>query len=111
MMVVLREAHDEAKAGLGVGVELASAELKDVAEAFRRTVLAVYAVVGSWVADVGEGEGDFVVNLLHGREDELTKSILLFVNCQYALHLGKWLSVCRTRVSGHLLMMCASNGT
>lgn len=41
----------------------------------------VYVVVGSWVVDVGEGEGDFVVNFLYGWEDELMKSILLFVNC------------------------------
>lgn len=45
VLVVAGEAHDEAEAGLGVGVELAGAELDDVAEALLGAVLALYTVV------------------------------------------------------------------
>lgn len=45
-LIVPREAHDEAKADLGVGVELAGAELDNVAQALGRAVLALDTVVG-----------------------------------------------------------------
>ena len=46
VLVVACEAHDEAEAGLGVRVELARAQLDDVAHALGGSVEAVDAVVG-----------------------------------------------------------------
>jgi hypothetical protein len=100
--VVLGQAHDEAEVDLGVGIQLAGAELNDVADALRGAVLAVDAAVGSgpgsvsaWVcihgwafrcnirvrgvdilADVGELKVDLVVDLLHGGQDQGAKSVL-----------------------------------
>ena len=48
VLVVLGQAHDEAEVDLGVGVELAGAELDDVAQAFLGAMLALDAVVCRW---------------------------------------------------------------
>lgn len=47
VVVVLGEAHDKAEVDLGVGVELAGAQLDDVAHALRGAVHTLNAVVGS----------------------------------------------------------------
>lgn len=51
LLVVLGQAHDEAEADLGVGVELARAELDDVAQALGRAVLALDAVLAGETSD------------------------------------------------------------
>lgn len=51
LLVVLGQAHDEAEADLGVGVELARAELDDVAQALGRAVLALDAVLAGEASD------------------------------------------------------------
>lgn len=76
VLEVLAQAHDEAEADLGIGVEFAGAELEDVAYALGGAVFAVDAVVGGGLADVGEGEVDFVVDTLHDGEDEFAEGIL-----------------------------------
>lgn len=65
VLVILSKTHDEAEAELGVRVELAGAELDDVAHALRGAVLALDAVVGGGFADVRELEVDLVGDALH----------------------------------------------
>lgn len=76
VLVVLGQAHDEAEADLGIGIEFAGAELEDIAYALGGAVFAVDSVIGCGLADVGEGEVDLVVDALHDGEDEFAKSIL-----------------------------------
>lgn len=76
VLVILSKTHDEAEAELRVRVELAGAELDDVAHALRGAVLALDAVVGGWLADVGELEVDLVGDALHHGEQELAQGIL-----------------------------------
>lgn len=76
VLVILSKAHHETEAELGIGVELAGAQLDDVAHALRGAVLALDAVVGRGLADVGEFEVDLVGDALHDGEEELAEGIL-----------------------------------
>ena len=86
VLVVLGQTHDEAKADLGVGIEFAGAEFEDVAHAFGGAVLAVDTVVGGRLANVGEGEVDFIGDSLHGGEDEFAEGILCSLVNAILLH-------------------------
>ncbi|TQV98831.1 hypothetical protein IF1G_02911 [Cordyceps javanica] len=83
---VLGQAHDESEADFGVRVQLARAELDDVAQALGRAVLATHAVVTveteRWLDDAfivhqKAKRVDLVVYLLHGRKEKLSQSILV----------------------------------
>lgn len=112
VLVVLGQAHDEAQVDLGVRVELAGAQLNNVAHAFGWAVHALDAVVAGgtvcrvvrWVfmswrviflmslagsnlrADICELKVYLFMDDLHSGEDELPQGVLWFCKRQGRFH-------------------------